>query len=179
MLMVKTFSENPLLPSELLLGKTGIILPSFNFGFKHVEDVLSSLERGIVTGLRLDCVNHTKESTTRNLVSTTLISEKLARQYYGDLGNSKLYRYEAARRNICARRLQKWCLHHFSSYITAIPSSIRKHLTPGYLRRSHRVGRVRDRVVRRAPWWSQSLVNEIYTYKFKHDQIAIKLGQKH
>ena len=178
MLMVKTFSENPLLPSELFLGKTGTVLPNFNFGFKHVEDVLGSLEKGIVTGLRLDCVNHTKESTTRNLVHTTVISEKLARQYYGDLGTSKLYRYEAARRNICARRLQNWCLHHFSSYITAIPASIRQHMKPGYIRRSPGVGGVRDRQVLRAPWWAQSLVSEIYSFKFEYDQRAGQLGQK-
>jgi hypothetical protein len=83
MLLVKALSENPLLPSELFLGQTGTLLPNFNFALRHAEDVLGALEKGLVTSLRLDCVNtqHHKEGTTRNLVATTRLSEGLARRY--------------------------------------------------------------------------------------------------
>jgi hypothetical protein len=179
MLMVKAVSENPLLPSELFLGQTGAVLPNFNFAFRHVEDLLGSLEKSLVTSLRLDCVNTERESTTRNLVKTTQISERLAKQYYGDLGTSKVFRYEAARRNICARRLQMWNMHHFSSWSSMVPMAIRKHMSPGYMRRAPHIGNVRDRRVLRAPWWTQTLIAQAYQTKFEFDRTARQLGQPH
>ena len=130
-----------------------------------------------MTTIRLDYINTAHESTTRNLVATTRISEGLANTT-GDLGTSKVYRYEAARLNICARRLQHWCLQKFSSYSSAVPSAIRRAMSPGYLRRACEVGNVRDRRILRAPWWSQSLIAEIYSFKFEYDRTAVQLGQK-
>ena len=94
MLLVKSYSDNPLLPSELFLGKDRMVLPHFDFSLKHAETLLSALEEGVVTGLRLDRTDPTgKESLTKNLVNTVRLSTRLARLTYGPKGVSKVYRY--------------------------------------------------------------------------------------
>ena len=125
---MKILSENPHCRLNLLSKRHSSAL---NFALRHKEDAIGALEKSIVTTIRLDCINTAHESTTRNLVATTRISEGLARYYYGDLVRAKR-RYEAARLNICARRLQYLCLQKFSSYSSAVPSAIRRAMSLSY-----------------------------------------------
>lgn len=179
MLWVKSFSENPLLPAELFLGKENpdrTVLPNFDFGFTHLESLLTSLEKSIVTGLRLDGVNTSHESTTKSLITTTVISEKLARSFYGDLGTSKVFRFEAVRRNICARRIQFWKNRYFDGSKAYVPSSIRITMRAGYLRNMH--NSMMKRRFNKPLWWVQTLISDVYAYKLKHDRHAAPIGDK-
>eukprot|EP00605_Chrysophyceae_sp_TOSAG23-4_P002197 GSChrysophyteH1.ASY1.ANO1.2427.1 assembled CDS len=156
MLLVKAYSDNPLLPSELFLGQDRSLQPSFDYSFKHVENLLSSLEAGVITSLRLDKVE------------------------------SSIYRFEATRRNLVTRKIQNFyrCYfrgtNHYGGYSThyyksVVPPSVRQHMRPGYLRGMRYL---KQRDVPMPPWWAQLQIAEIVAYKINHDVTAARIGQK-
>ena len=185
MLMVKSFTDNPLLPSELFLGMDRTVLPSFEYSLRHAENLLSSLESAVVTALRLDKIDSPAQPTTRVLISTVKITEALAKKHFGSLGLSKVYRYEATRRNLVARKIQAWYHAYFQGlskeggfhkhyYTAAVPPNVRHYLRPGYIRGMRQL---RVRAIDLPPWWAEAQLAEIMAYKINHDITAVRLGK--
>jgi len=185
MLLVKSLCDNPLLPSELFLGENRQVMPSFEYSFKHVENLLTSLEAGIVTGLRLDKMDSPAQPTTKVLIQTVRITEALAKRHFGSLGASKVYRYEACRRNLVARKIQNWYRAYFQGlssqggfhkhyYDAVVPPSVRQHMRPGYLRGMRQL---RSRKIDLPPWWAEAQLAEVMAFKINYDNIAIRVGK--
>ena len=85
----------------------------------------------------------------------------------------KSRRVDHALRNILATRLKKWytdrCVHEG----VVIPLKVRSLMRAGYLR-----GKcdLRYRHILEEPWWGQSEVASIYSFKLEHDLVASKTG---
>ncbi len=185
MLLVKSYCDNPLLPSELFLGMDRTVLPSFEYSLKHVENLLSSLEAGFVTGLRLDKIDNPAQPITKVLIPTVRITEALAKRQFGSLGLSKVYRYEAVRRNLVARKIQGWYRAYFQGkagnggfhkvfYQADVPPSVRRYMRPGYLRG---LRGLKQRKVSLPVWWAETQLSEVMAYKLNYDLTAARLGK--
>lgn len=173
-LLVKSLSDNPLLPAELFLGKDQSLLPSLDLGLKQAENLLSALEEGLVATIRLDAQTSKElsQGATNEAVAFKL-SESLARRLYGDKGVSRVFKFEAARRSLVARRLQAFFLKFSRDEAVPVPARLRLCMRGGYLRGARGL---RARKVVSDPWVAQGLVAEIFAFKLKLDLKAGRLG---
>lgn len=145
-LLVKTLTDNPLLPTELFAGRYRNMLPNLNLGINQAEKLLSCLEEGLLIG--------TDAPANYQI--------------------SKYYRYEAARKNIAARKIQITC-RYWMKRPQIIPPILRNYIKPGYVRGAGTV-KLKKREILNDSWWGQSLVAEIFAFKLMYDRKAIKLG---
>lgn len=172
-MLVKSLSDNPLLPAELFLGKDRNILPAFDLGLRQAENLLSVMEESIVISLRLDSVLRADLLQGSSIDSSIVkISEKLSLDQFGAKGTSKAFKFEAARKNLVARKLQL-AFFRFVHGDAIVPRCLRGCIRAGYLRGSRGV---RARTVVNDPWWGQCLVADIYAFKIIFDGKAGRAG---
>lgn len=145
-LLVKTLTDNPLLPTELFAGRYRNLLPNLNLGINQAEKLLSCLEEGLLIG------SDAPESYKIN----------------------KYYRYESARKNIVARKIQITC-KFWMKMSQVIPHPLRTYLKPGYVRGVGSV-KLKKRDVVFDAWWGQTLAAEVLSFKLSYDRRATKLG---
>ena len=145
-LLVKTLIDNPLLPTELFAGRHRNMLPNLNLGINQAEKLLSCLEEGLLIG-----------------------SDAPANYQI-----SKYYRYETARKNIAARKIQITC-KYWMKRPQIIPSPLRNYIKPGYVRGVGSV-KLKKREILNDAWWGQAVAAEIFAFKLMYDRKAIKLG---
>ena len=162
-LLVRCLADNPLLPAELFLGRDRCVLPSLDLGLRQAENLLSALEEGVVTSVRLDSgALHDAEAGAKDLSRAAVLADQLSRRIYGDKGASKVFRFEAARRSLVARRLQTFFFKFARDPSVPVPASMRLCMRAGYLRGARQV---RRRNVCNEPWWAQSCVADIWAFK--------------
>jgi hypothetical protein len=152
LLMVKSFSENTVLPIGFISVDEGNIFDGEGeiisiISFKKVENVLFSLESAVFA----------HSSPEVHARYTTI---------------------ESARKNIISRRIQEV----FRSYLTrdtAVPRPVRLLMRPGYLRGLNTddgLPPLKSRRVYIEPWALQTLVAHVYAFKINYDVRAAKAG---
>ena len=145
-LLVKTLTDNPILPTELFAGRYRNMLPNLNLGINQAEKLLTCLEEGLLIG-----------------------SDAPANYQI-----SKYYRYETARTNIVARKIQIMC-KYWMKRPQIIPPSLRTYIKPGYVRGVGAI-KLKQREILNDAWWGQTIVAEVLAFKLTYDRKAIKLG---
>lgn len=149
-LLVKTVTDNHLLPTELFAERHRNILPNMNISMIKTEKLLSCLEEGLLIG--------SDNETGRT--------------------NTKFYRFENVRKNILVRKLQ-FVFRSFISRNVAIPKSLRLCMRPGYLRGDwkgdNEFFKVKHREVVQDIWWIQAGISDIYAFKLEYDLKASQL----
>lgn len=146
-LMIKSVTDNPLLPSEIFIDKNRRILPNSNIGVKHAEKILSSLEECIIP--------HSVTASTNNV-------------------KVKIHSFEQARKVLVVRRLQNFIRSRIYAP-SIVPISMRRHMRPGYLRYCHDYS-IKKRKVLHLPWWAETCIAEILHFKVEYDRKACQLG---
>jgi hypothetical protein len=149
-LLVKTVTDNHLLPTELFAERHRNILPNMNLSMIKTEKLLSCLEESLLIG--------SDNETGRT--------------------NTKFYRFENVRKNILVRKLQ-FVFRSFISRNVSIPKSIRLCMRPGYLRGdwkgNNEFFKVKHREVVHDIWWIQAGISDIYAFKLDYDLKASQL----
>lgn len=113
-----------------------------------------------------------------NLVKVDKLLGLLERALQVDeAGEHNVSAFEEARRSIMVRKLQL-VFRAFVATNPPVPRSVRFVMRPGYLRAT-RYNMIKRRLVIQDPWWTQSLIAEIYTYKLNYDMKASRLGHAH
>ena len=148
MLLIKSITDNPLLPTELFMGKNRNFLPNLDIGLLKAEEVLAALERSIVMASNTDT----------------------------PYSKSKYVRYEAARRSITARRIQ-FAVRRFFNRSEVVPRIVRIRLRPGYLRGVGKDS-IRTRSFVNKPSWAECLIAEVFCFKINYDKRAAFIGLK-
>ncbi len=146
-LMVKSITDNPLLPSEIFIDKNRRILPNTNIGIKHAENLLSSLE---------ECIVPRSATTSNNNVKV------------------KMHLFEQARKVLVVRRIQNFIRSRIYAP-SIVPISMRRHMRPGYLRYCHDFS-IKKRKVLHLPWWAETCIAEVIHFKVEYDRKACQLG---
>jgi hypothetical protein len=154
MLLLRTVSDNPLLPGDLLLSSAK--LPgSSRKGLKAAE---------------------TDGASPISFVRAKFLVNQIELAIFGtSFESSKLGKFEKVRRSVCARRIQTFYAKFVSSQDVPIPASIRSSMRCGYL-----IGRpppgteevLKKRRVGMDPWCAHALVAEIYYFKLSFDRRA-------
>jgi len=94
-----------------------------------------------------------------------------------EAGDHKVFSFEEARNSIMVRKLQLV----FRSFVASnppVPRLVRSVMRPGYLR-SVGYNMIKRRMIIQDPWWTQTLIAEIYAYKLSYDIKASRLGHEH
>ena len=154
LMMVKSFSENTILPIGFLSSggdsNSGAAYEGdlmCGLSFKRVENVLTSLEGAVLA--------HSPPAI-----------------------QSRYTTFEASRRNIILRKIQE-VFRGFLTHDTPIPRPVRILMRPGYLRGLTTNGQasLKSRRVYIEPWALQTLISHIYMFKINHDLKAGRSGQ--
>lgn len=147
-LMIKSITDNPLLPSEIFIDKNRRILPNTNIGIKHAEKILSSLEECIIL----------RDATDTN----------------NNNNRAKIHSFELARKVLVVRRIQNFIRSRIYAP-SIVPRSMRLYMRPGYLRYCDELS-IKKRKVLHLPWWAETCIAEIMHFKVEYDRKANQLG---
>lgn len=143
-LLVKSLTDNPLLPSDIFLDKNSQYLSKFEVSLNQASHVLTTLEDALMLGS---------------------VDKKIAR--------CKLRQYDAVRILLITRRLQICVRALFKSDSLMVPRAVRMCMRPGYVRGSNAIKR---REVFNDPWWVQTIIAEVYSFKLTFDTKAAVRG---
>ena len=150
-LLVRSMADNPLLPSEIFSRPQRQFLPSMDISLKQVEKLLGGLEEGVTIS-----------------ISSLLSPSTLALIQY-----KERIPFEIIRQKISVRKIQKFLRKYLNTNKLIVPRCMRFSMLPGYL---SGINRIKFRQVVHDPYWSQSIIAEIYHFKIMYDITACKLG---
>lgn len=165
-LMVRSLTDNPLLPTELFAGRHRQFSGDVDLGLRQAETLLSNLEAGIVAaaGPAADPSGlgpHTGHRTPPQQQHALALTNPPPG---GRSGLPWSIKFDVCRRKLVARRLQAFvraCLYHAS---VTVPRPVRALMRAGYVRGTRGL---RHRAVLREPWWAAAQVAEVYAFKVR------------